>query len=197
MNKNEEIKIRRGRKEDANELTQMGYQCFYNTFYHHPLNNPSDVDNYLSSAFNLQTIENDFEDPNVIYLIAELITNNNNENNNEIQENQIENVIKVGYVKLQLKSQEECIKNVLNPIELCRIYTITNYIGKGIGAKMMKEVLKISRELKADLIWLGVWEFNEQAVKFYKRFGFDRCGEHVFNLGSDPQTDWIFSLPLI
>lgn len=39
--------------------------------------------------------------------------------------------------------------------------------------------------------WLGVWERNDRAIRFYARHGYERCGEHVFQLGDDAQTDYI------
>ena len=51
-------------------------------------------------------------------------------------------------------------------------------------------------ELGAQTIWLGVWERNEKAQAFYRRFGFVECGEHVFTVGSDDQRDIIMSRSL-
>jgi ribosomal protein S18 acetylase RimI-like enzyme len=45
-------------------------------------------------------------------------------------------------------------------------------------------------------MWLGVWTKNFRAQEFYRKFGFTKCGEHVFVLGSDPQTDWVMSRSL-
>jgi ribosomal protein S18 acetylase RimI-like enzyme len=39
------------------------------------------------------------------------------------------------------------------------------------------------------MIWLGVWEHNEHAISFYKKFGFEQFGDHIFMLGNDAQTD--------
>jgi RimJ/RimL family protein N-acetyltransferase len=38
-------------------------------------------------------------------------------------------------------------------------------------------------------MWLGVWEYNPRAQRFYEKNGFRPVGQHVFQLGSDPQTD--------
>jgi len=40
-----------------------------------------------------------------------------------------------------------------------------------------------------DVMWLGVWEFNPRAQRFYEKNGFRIVGKHVFQLGTDPQTD--------
>lgn len=48
----------------------------------------------------------------------------------------------------------------------------------------------------ADVVWLGVWERNPRAIAFYRRSGFVEVGEHVFQLGSDPQRDVIMAKAL-
>jgi ribosomal protein S18 acetylase RimI-like enzyme len=40
-------------------------------------------------------------------------------------------------------------------------------------------------------MWLGVWEKNEHAIKFYEKWGFTIVGPRVFVLGSDVQNDFI------
>ena len=46
-----------------------------------------------------------------------------------------------------------------------------------------------AKETGRDVIWLGVWEFNPRAQRFYEKNGFRLVGKHTFLLGSDPQTD--------
>lgn len=40
-------------------------------------------------------------------------------------------------------------------------------------------------------IWLGVWEHNSKAMRFYQKNGFYRISEHSFFVGDDEQTDII------
>lgn len=40
-------------------------------------------------------------------------------------------------------------------------------------------------------MWLGVWEKNESAIRFYKGLGFVLHGAHSFYLGDEEQTDLI------
>ena len=82
------------------------------------------------------------------------------------------------------------------PVELCRLYSTTEFIGKGVGQALMDECLKLARERNCDVMWLGVWEFNPRAQRFYEKQGFRIVGEHVFQLGSDPQTDHLMQIEL-
>ncbi|GAY79036.1 negative regulation of sporulation, septation and degradative enzyme [Sporolactobacillus inulinus] len=46
------------------------------------------------------------------------------------------------------------------------------------------------------MVWLGVWEKNEKAIAFYKKFGFVQNGAHSFYMGDEEQTDFIMKNPL-
>ncbi|RSK26577.1 GNAT family N-acetyltransferase [Bacillus sp. HMF5848] len=44
----------------------------------------------------------------------------------------------------------------------------SNWRGKRIGKTLFQEILNFAKEIKADTLELGVWEFNESAIKFYE-----------------------------
>jgi ribosomal protein S18 acetylase RimI-like enzyme len=48
-----------------------------------------------------------------------------------------------------------------------------NYRGKGLGHALMQRAIELSHELEVDYLWLNVWAFNEAAIEFYKREGFE------------------------
>jgi ribosomal protein S18 acetylase RimI-like enzyme len=60
----------------------------------------------------------------------------------------------------------------------------------------MKASLKEARERGFNCLWLGVWDKNEKAIKFYERWGFKKVGSHAFMLGKDAQNDFIMELGL-
>jgi diamine N-acetyltransferase len=83
-----------------------------------------------------------------------------------------------------------------NPIELVRFYLIQSAIGSGAAAHLMRATLEMARLLAHDTIYLGVWEHNHRAKKFYLKWGFTHIGEHVFPVGNDPQLDHWMERPL-
>ena len=174
MNQTENITIRVAAIVDAETLARIGRKSFYDAFAAHPANHPDDMKIYMNEAFAPETIAGELRETDSIYLIAEI-------------ENEA-----VGYAKLKLDSREDCVSESVKPIELCRLYSLDEYIGKGIGKALMEKCLEYARANGNDVFWLGVWEYNYRAQKFYAKFGFEKCGEHVFQLGTDPQTDWIF-----
>lgn len=167
-----EIKIRFAETKDAEVLSKIGWQAFDEAFADHPENHPDDMRIYMDEAFSAATISADLREEKTVYLIAEVKAE------------------AAGYAKIKFDSREDCILGE-KVIELCRLYALDNFIGKGIGKSLMLEFFKIAEERNCDTAWLGVWEYNFRAQDFYKKFGFEKCGEHIFQLGKDPQIDWV------
>jgi GNAT superfamily N-acetyltransferase len=164
------IKIRKATVEDAEMLAGLAYKTFWDAFHDHPKNAPEDLADYMAKAFNLEQIRREISDENSIFLIAEI-------------ENE-----PAGYARLIIDSIEPEI-TATKPIELNRLYSKQEFLGKGVGARLMEESFAIAANLNCDAMWLGVWEFNPRAQRFYEKYGFREVGKHVFLLGSDPQTD--------
>jgi diamine N-acetyltransferase len=61
--------------------------------------------------------------------------------------------------------------------------------GHGYGKALLKKAIELSVEDSLPFLWLGVWEKNSSAIRFYESIGFIPFGEHVFMLGTDPQRD--------
>jgi ribosomal protein S18 acetylase RimI-like enzyme len=67
--------------------------------------------------------------------------------------------------------------------ELKRLYIFYRFHGKGLGGRLMEDVLSFARQLKSEKIWLQVHEANTHAIEFYKRFGFIQTGVDLFQAG--------------
>jgi diamine N-acetyltransferase len=124
----------------------------------------------MRQAFNIEQINGELADPNSIFLIAELDGK------------------PAGYAKLIVGSIEPGI-TADRPIELSRLYSHQEYLGKGVGQNLMDACFELAENNDHDVMWLGVWEFNPRAQRFYTRNGFRQVGKHTFQLGTDPQTD--------
>lgn len=166
----DQIKIRQATIDDARLLTDLSYSTFWDAFAHHPKNAPSDIAQYMRLAFSFEQIMAELSDPKTIFLIAEL-------------EGEA-----VGYAKLVGDSCEDGII-AKRPIELGRLYAHQEHLGKGVGQRLMDACFDRAREDGHDTMWLGVWEYNPRAQRFYEKNDFRIVGKHTFVLGSDPQTD--------
>jgi ribosomal protein S18 acetylase RimI-like enzyme len=172
-----ELKIRRGSPEDAETLAPLAIEIFNDAFAANPLNKPEDMRVYISDAFSVEQTRREISETDSIFFIAEMADE------------------MIGYAKLKERSTEDCITGE-NPIELQRLYVKKDFHGLGIAGELMNECFDIAREKKYQTIWLGVWEYNYRAQKFYEKLGFRQVGSHVFQLGSDAQTDLVMEKSL-
>ena len=101
----------------------------------------------------------------------------------------------VGFVRLR-KSNEAASYLGENAIELHRLYLLTSVQGQSVGQLLMEKALAYAMQGRFEWIWLGVWEKNFKAQRFYKRWGFERFSEHTFWMGDDPQVDWLLKKKL-
>jgi diamine N-acetyltransferase len=166
------LKIRTATANDAHNLSKIGWQSFHETFADHPANHPDDMKIYMDEAFSIESINRYLTDENTVFFVAEL-------------EDEM-----VGYAMLIKNARETGIRGE-KPLELNRLYALKKAIGKGVGKGLILRCLEFAKSNNFDNFWLGVWEHNYRAQEFYKKFGFEKCGEHIFQLGNDPQTDWL------
>lgn len=172
------LEIRYGTVKDAKKLAPLAIKIFNDTFAGNPLNKPEDLNEYISEAFSFEQTKRELVDKNSVFFIAE--------NEGEM----------IGYAKLQKHSGEDCVLDK-NPIELQRLYVEREFHGGGIAAKIMEACFEEAKRQNFQTIWLGVWEYNYRAQKFYEKLGFQRVGNHIFKLGSDPQTDLVMEKKLM
>jgi ribosomal protein S18 acetylase RimI-like enzyme len=172
-----DIRIRQASFEDAKLLTDLAYKTFWDAFNDHPKNAPHDLANYMNWAFSEEQIGNELSDPNSIFLIAEISGE------------------AAGYAKLIFESTEPEITAEW-PVELSRLYSHQKFLGKGVGQTLLDACVSRAKETGRDVIWLGVWEYNPRAQRFYEKNGFRYVGKHTFLLGSDPQTDLLMQKEL-
>jgi len=73
---------------------------------------------------------------------------------------------------------------------------LKEFQGKKVGQFLYEKAVQVAQQIKADYIWLGVWEHNPKAINFYKKNGFTEFDKHIFRLGDDEQTDIMMKLML-
>lgn len=74
-------------------------------------------------------------------------------------------------------------------IEVQRFYVDSKGHGRGIAQTLMAACTAHAAARGAGSLWLGVWERNTRAIRFYVAQGFREVGTQTFVVGSDPQTD--------
>lgn len=106
------------------------------------------------------------------------------------------NGVLVGYFKLNFNKAQTDVK-LPGSVELERIYVIQSHQGKQIGATILKKAKKMLNLKQKSFLWLGVWEHNKEAIRFYQRHGFYQFGTHPYFIGNDEQTDWLMRYDLV
>ncbi|GAB5473274.1 MAG: GNAT family N-acetyltransferase [Maribacter sp.] len=104
--------------------------------------------------------------------------------------------ILVGYFKLNENTAQTDVK-LSESVELERIYVVKEFQGNQIGKEMLHEALRLAEKAQKTFLWLGVWQKNTGAVRFYEKHGFVKFGTHPYYIGDDKQTDWLMRYDLI
>jgi len=167
--------VRRALVADALMLAELGARTFYDSFAAD--NNPEDISAYLKASFGPEKQAAELAEFGAIFLIAEI------------------DGIAVGYAQLRRVETPDCVSGQ-EPIELARIYASQAYLGLGVGNALMRACIDESQRAGHQTMWLGVWERNMRAQGFYRKWNFSIVGEHIFQLGSDPQRDLLMERAL-
>jgi ribosomal protein S18 acetylase RimI-like enzyme len=163
-----DVTIRRANADDAGLLAEFGARTFSETFAAD--NSPEDLASYLASSFNLAQQTAELADLASAFMIAEV------------------GGVAAGYAMLRAGEPEEGVEG-FKPVELVRLYMSKEWLGRGVGEALMRACVDEARRAGHETIWLGVWERNARAQAFYRKWNFRAVGKHVFQLGSDAQTD--------
>lgn len=161
--------------KDINRLQKIGKQTFAETFS--SVNSEENMNEYLESRFSETKLKNELSDENSEFYFAE--------SGGEV----------VGYLKVNFEQSQTEIKDH-NALEIERIYVLKNFHGKKVGQMLYKKALELAKKRQVDYVWLGVWEQNFRAIRFYEKNGFVPFDKHIFKLGNDEQTDIMMKLKL-
>ena len=172
---NVEVAVRTATVSDAPLITELATRTFRETFG--PDNTADDMTAYLARSFGLNKQRRELADPSVLYLLAMV--------GGDV----------AGYAMLQdgRDAVPACVANedAGAPVELVRFYVTSQWHGRGVAHSFMKTCIEHARSRGGRRLWLGVWERNVRAIKFYEKASFRDVGSQVFMLGDDRQIDRI------
>jgi diamine N-acetyltransferase len=167
--------IRRATIADLHLISVLAIATHYEAYF--KLDPSHDLADYCVRFFNLETLKSELENPKLTYLIAEFEGN------------------AVGFAQLREGKRIECMKGK-NAIEIQRIYVIEPMKGKKIGKALIEKCCEIGREKRHKTIWLGVWDKNIAAQKFYEKFGMTNIGITDFTDGKNDFINFVFAKDL-
>lgn len=98
-----------------------------------------------------------------------------------------------GYLKLN-KNEAQTEKGFENSLEIERIYVLQRFQGYRVGKALLAKSIESAKEQNLNKIWLGVWQQNHKAIRFYEKNAFTMIGQHEFKFGDELQIDVIMQL---
>ncbi len=161
--------------KDLDQLVKISQKTFIEAFAKQ--NNQDDFEHYLNTALSKETIASELDHPDSLFYFV-------------MKEDQTIGFLKINAAKAQTDIFDE------TSYELERIYLLSGYQNLGIGEWMLEEIIQLAQDDRKDFIWLGVWEENIRAIRFYEKMGFVKFGKHPYYIGKDKQMDWLMKLDL-
>lgn len=171
----ENIDIKAVTPNDIEQLQYISRQTFYETFAAE--NSEEDMANYLGKWFSAEQLAVELANNSSVFYFA------------------VQGGRSIGYLKLNFGQAQTELKDD-NAIEIERIYVLNEFHGKRVGQLLYEKAMEIAKQRSAAYVWLGVWEKNTRAIRFYEKNGFVAFDSHIFKLGSDEQTDILMRRPL-
>ncbi len=169
-----ELNIRRVTADDAVVLTAIARQTFYDTFT--GTCTEEDMQGFLDKYYNPIQLGAELNNPETFCYFAETAGK------------------PIAYLHFMEDYQHFSMMKKWKALELKRIYVLKEFHGQGIAQKLMDYILQFAADRKYEVVWLGVWEHNLRAQRFYEKYGFENSGHtHDFPIGNTPQTDvWLW-----
>ncbi|SFO36696.1 Ribosomal protein S18 acetylase RimI [Paenimyroides ummariense] len=164
----EDIVIRKVMLKDIGLLQEIGRKTFFETFAEN--NTQENMSKYLEEGFSIEKLTEELNDEYSEFYFAVLA----------------EKVI--GYLKLNFENSQTELQDS-SSLEIERIYVLQEYHGKKVGQLLYDKAIEIAYNKEVKYVWLGVWEENSRAIRFYQKNGFVAFDKHIFKLGDDEQTD--------
>lgn len=158
-----DIEIRIAEKGDATIVAAISAATFYETYA--DTDDPGDLAEYVTREFSREVAVEALASPENTFFLAGF--------GGRI----------VGYAKFRRTEAPEAVGG-LNAAEIQRIYIFSRFARKGIGRALIERCVKTAKDEGFEGIWLGVWDANTKALRFYERMGFEKVGKTEFLYGS-------------
>ena len=169
------LRMRRANAGDAKMLARLGERTFRDTFGSQ--NTPENLALYLAKAFDVLVVEREIADPNVTYLVGEIDDR------------------PAAYAMVRKVPAPLSVTGP-SPLELVRFYVDRPWHGAGVARTLMQACDDEARRRGARTLWLGVWEKNPRAIRFYEKCDFRDVGSQTFMVGDDAQNDRVMVRPI-
>ena len=170
------IQIRPATIDDALPLSTLATTVFSRTYG--AMIPPDTLQKYLAEQLSIEVLRADLAQSSTHYLVVH------------------HNKTVIGFSKLSPTHQPSTLRST-KPIEMVKMYVDSSYHGFGVAAKLMKHSISSATELGYDGMWLCVWEKNERAIAFYRKWGFEKVGMTEILVGNVVFDDFVLEKSLV
>lgn len=164
------VTIRAATKEDLPTVLRVAIASYEDAFAE--FNTRENMEAFYAESYTLDRFIMEFDEPQAVLFVA-------------CRDEAI-----IGFARLRVNPEADGHLDG-TAIELQRLYIHPDHQGIRAGAWLMQRAIEYANAQPFDWLWLGVWERNYKAQAFYEKHGFIRFSEHIFQVGDDPQTDWL------
>lgn len=170
------IEIEVAKPEHAPAISYIGRNAFRDAFGE-LFNNKCDLEDYLDYTYGVDKITNSVVKSNNRYFIATVDGS------------------PAGFAKVKEHSLNEQFDSVFQA-ELQKLYVLKKFQGRGIGDKLMQQVIRFVEALEKECLWLDTHINNERGIRFYQKHGFRISGKYQFTIGSQTFNYYLMSVPV-
>jgi diamine N-acetyltransferase len=153
---------------DASVLADLGRRTFVETYADQTP--ADDMREHLASAYSLDRVETELAEPESAFFVA-----------------RVEGAA-AGYLKVN-RGQAQSELREADGFEIESLYVLRAFRGRGIGKLLLDTAIDEAKRSGARYVWLGVWERNAPARRFWRRMGFIEFDSHAFRFGGVRHRD--------
>lgn len=170
-----DLTIRKADSNDAVLLSVLASTTFYEAYFEQ--DESHNLAAYIYQSFEPDHLRTELDDPSSTFFVAAV------------------NGKAVGYARLIAGSTTDGVTGDAI-VELKRFYVLERLWKAGVGRQLLERCIEHSRQLGFDTLWLGVWEENLRAQRFYSKFGFRQVSTLVFPYGDVEGTNLVLQIDL-
>jgi ribosomal protein S18 acetylase RimI-like enzyme len=161
-----DVTIRKADQRDVPELSALAIETYVDAVGH--TFRPSDLDAYLEGHLSEDCFSRTVDEDTVLLAFLD---------------GRMVGFVQFGAVKLPVEPRSGSDR------ELHRLYVDLKMQDRGVGRQLMDAALTEMRRSGAANVYLDVWERNEGAIRFYRRYGFETVGSHRIAVESGAKTE--------
>jgi ribosomal protein S18 acetylase RimI-like enzyme len=168
------VTIRKVTADDLGDLLHISKQTYFESFFE-AFNDPDAFAAYTAEIFAPGRLKAELSDLHSEFYFA-------------IHGSDI-----VGYIKINSCSAQTVFQDN-NAAEIERMYILAAHQNRQIGSALLEHAMATAKSKGLKCIWLGVWENNKRAIRFYERHALFKFNTHRYKVGHDDQTDFLMKI---